>query len=183
MKFQPQIRMFCRIWSDPRSETGSSLVEMGLLLPVLFLLLLGAVDFGRAYYLAIEVSNAAHTGALYGAQNPTDTSGMQGAATSDAPDVPGFAVTATYGCECSNGASAVAACGVSPSLPNQCGRLCTGNHLGDLQRHTPLSGDSIAAHAAWQRQNAGGTIARGMPEAHGEICNRETETGDLLSRC
>lgn len=97
------------------SESGSSLVEIALLLPVFLLVLLGAVDFGRAYYLKIEVSDAAHSGALYGSQNPTDTTGMQNAAAAAAPDVPGFTATAAYGCECSDGSSAIANCSSTPS--------------------------------------------------------------------
>lgn len=97
------------------SECGSSLVELALMLPFLVLLLLGIVDFGRAYYLSVEVNNAAHTGALYGTQNSTDTTGMQNAATGDAPDVSGIAATATYGCECSDGSNPVANCTSPPT--------------------------------------------------------------------
>lgn len=118
-----------------KSESGSNLVEMGLVLPLLFLLLLGTVDFGRAYYLAIEVSQAAHTAALYGSQNPTDTVGMQNAAVADAPDVPNFttsSVTVTYGCECSNGSSPVASCATAPA----CGTM---NVVDYVQVNTSVS--------------------------------------------
>ena len=47
------------------SETGSALLEVALILPTLILVLVGAVDFGRAYYVTIEVSSAAEAGALY----------------------------------------------------------------------------------------------------------------------
>lgn len=100
------------------SESGASLIELALVLPILFLLLLAAVDFGRAYYLAIEVSDAAHAGALYGSQNSTDTAGMQSAAVANASDVPNFttsSVTASYGCECSDGSIPVATCSTTPS--------------------------------------------------------------------
>ncbi len=42
-----------------QAEQGASLVELALVLPILFLILMGAVDFGRAYYLAMEVAGAA----------------------------------------------------------------------------------------------------------------------------
>ncbi|MFZ0962635.1 MAG: TadE/TadG family type IV pilus assembly protein [Terriglobia bacterium] len=96
-------------------EHGASLVEFGLMLPFLALLLLGVIDFGRAYYVQIEVSNAAYTGALYGTQNPTDTTGMQNAATGDAADITGMSAAATYGCECSDGSNAVPSCSSRPS--------------------------------------------------------------------
>jgi Flp pilus assembly protein TadG len=98
-------------------EQGSTLLEVALITPVLALLMVGAVDFGRGYYVAMEVSSAAEAGALYGVQNTTDTSGMAAAATLDAKDVPGLGVNASYGCECSDGSNAVANCTSTPSCP------------------------------------------------------------------
>jgi TadE-like protein len=100
-----------------RSERGSSLVELGLMLPVLGLLLFGAIDFGRAYYLSIEVTNAARAGAQFGVENAS-SAGMQNAATSDAPDVPGITATASYGCECPDGSGQIPGCSSSPGCAN-----------------------------------------------------------------
>jgi Flp pilus assembly protein TadG len=121
----------CGSWISARlkifnSESGTSLIEMALLLPILFLLLIGTVDFGRAYYLEIEVSRAAHTGALYGSQNPTDLTGMTNAAVADAADVSGLTSTAAYGYECSDGTQRSASCGstsctMTPVAPTGCG--------------------------------------------------------------
>jgi hypothetical protein len=44
-------------------------VEFAVLIPVLGLVLVGAGDFGRAFYYSVTVSNAAESGALYGAQD------------------------------------------------------------------------------------------------------------------
>jgi Flp pilus assembly protein TadG len=100
----------------PGGEAGSSLVELALMMPLFFLLVLGAVDFGRAYYLTIELAGAAHAAAAYGAQNPTDTAGMQTTAQDDAPNVPNLSVaTPTYGCECSDGSSYSASCSTTPT--------------------------------------------------------------------
>jgi len=99
-------------------EGGASLVEMALVLPLFLLLLFGAIDFGRAYYLSTEVAGAAHAAAVYGSQNPTDTAGIRTAAQDDAPDVPSISVgTPTYGCECSDGSSYSANCSTTPSCP------------------------------------------------------------------
>lgn len=46
-----------------RSERGAAAVEMALVLPVLILLIGGIVDFGRAYYTQIILTNAAREGA------------------------------------------------------------------------------------------------------------------------
>jgi len=101
-----------------KSERGASLVEMSLIVPFLGLLLLGVIDFGRAFYLSIEVQNAAEAGALYGSQNPTDTTGIESAATTDAPDVSGMTVTTSSGCECNDGTLSASPCPTpAPACP------------------------------------------------------------------
>lgn len=107
--------MTIRLQKLVRSEQGISLVEMALVIPFLLLIVIGVVDFGRAYYLYNEVVGAAHAGAIYGSQFPTDTTGMQTAGTNNAPDVSGISVSATYGCECLDGTSASASCSSAPS--------------------------------------------------------------------
>ncbi len=110
MKFARRLHRHCR------KDEGSSMVELALVMPTLMLVLLAAIDFSRAYYLAIEVSGAAHAGAEYGSQNVTDITGIKAAATSDAPDVPGLTVsTPTYGCECSDGTKSSTSCTTEPS--------------------------------------------------------------------
>lgn len=90
-------------------QDGQALVETALTASLLVLLLLAAIDFGRAYYMLVELKGAAHAGALYGAQYPMDQQGMISAAQSDATD---FTMTATptadWGCECSDGSNAAA---------------------------------------------------------------------------
>jgi Flp pilus assembly protein TadG len=98
-----------------RGDGGGSAVELALMLPLFLLLLVGTVDMGRAFYTAIEVSSAAAAGVAYGVQNPTDTAGMQAAATLDAADVTGIVPVATWGCECSDGSSGSANCASTPS--------------------------------------------------------------------
>ena|SRR5579863_1431874 len=89
-----------------RDERGASLVELAFVLPLFPLLLFGAIDFGRAFYVSIELAGAAQAAAAYGAQSPTDTTGMQNAAQDDAPNVPNLSVgTPTVGYECSDGTS------------------------------------------------------------------------------
>ena len=46
-------------------ETGQSLVEVALALPILLLILLGLADLGRAFYYTTAVASAARQGAAY----------------------------------------------------------------------------------------------------------------------
>jgi Flp pilus assembly protein TadG len=89
---------------------------MAIVLPFFLLLLFGAVDLGRCYYLMLEVSGAAHAAAAYAVLSPTDATGIANAARLDAPDVTGLNVsTPSYGCECSDGTSFSANCMPSPT--------------------------------------------------------------------
>ena len=103
-----------------RGERGNSLIEIALLLPFFLLLVMGAVDFGRAFYWAIQVEGAAQAGAEYGAQHPSDTTGMKNAANDAAPGLTlSFPSGPSYGCECpySSTSTYIASC---PSTPTSC---------------------------------------------------------------
>lgn len=98
-----------------RDDSGNSLLEIALVLPVLLLILVAAADFGRAYFVSIQLASATQAGALYGTQTPTDLTGIVNAANSNAIGVTGVTTTATFGCECSDGTNAVAACTAGPT--------------------------------------------------------------------
>src|SRR3569833_1059115 len=96
-------------------EEGASFVELALVLPLFLGMLIPVVDLGRGFYAAIEVASAAHAGALYGVENPSDSSGMELAAKAGASNLSNVTATAAYGCECSDGTSAVDLCASIPS--------------------------------------------------------------------
>jgi Flp pilus assembly protein TadG len=110
-----KVRRAKRVLASVRSEEGSQLIELALVLPMLFAVFVGAVDFGRAYFLSMEVASAAEAGAIYGISNPSDTAGMKTAASADAPDLPGLTPTASYGTECADGSSPTEANNTPPS--------------------------------------------------------------------
>jgi PKD repeat protein/Flp pilus assembly protein TadG len=58
------------------TSAGQSLVEFAVVLPVLLVLVLIAVDFGRVFFTTIQLANAVREAAHYGAQYPTDSAGM-----------------------------------------------------------------------------------------------------------
>lgn len=60
-KFAEAARKFCL------SCEGSQLLEFALTAPLLFVMLIGIIDFGSAYNLKQKLSNAAREGARYGA--------------------------------------------------------------------------------------------------------------------
>ena len=63
-------RSAIRILRRKRSR-GQSLVELALVLPILLLLVAGALDLGRLYYSQITITKAAKEGALEASTNPT----------------------------------------------------------------------------------------------------------------
>ena len=50
-----------------RDDRGALVVEFGLIVPILFFLVFGIVDFGRAYFTMNNLAAAVREGARYGA--------------------------------------------------------------------------------------------------------------------
>ena len=61
---------------NAQKERGQSLVELSISILVLLLLLVGAVEFGMAFFQFVQLRDAAQEGALYGSLNPTDITGV-----------------------------------------------------------------------------------------------------------
>ena len=142
-----------------RSERGISLVESALVaFFILMPLLIGTIDFGRAYFLNIEVANAARAAVQYGVQNTvtmTDKGDIQLAAMNEAPDIasscsgsepcwfPGYPL-AEWGCECATASTAKG--GTLNSTTCACGTDANGNAIHAVQfvrvtcraQYTPL---------------------------------------------
>jgi Flp pilus assembly protein TadG len=118
-----------------RSQGGQAMVELAVSIPLLMIVIAGAIDFGTACYVAIEVTSAARSGAQYGAQNATtmqDINGMILAAKNGAQQIGSTCSrgktcwntsypTAAFGCECADG---------TVITPNNvtCSNCSTGNH-------------------------------------------------------
>jgi Flp pilus assembly protein TadG len=91
-----------------RSESGTSMVEFALVLPVFMFLLIGMIETGRYVRMAILASHAARAAVQYGAQSTftaIDTAGMINAATQDGQNLPNWTVRPTHFCT-NNGAVA-----------------------------------------------------------------------------
>lgn len=109
-------------------ERGVALVEFALAIPILIMLLIGLIEYGRYTYFCIEIGNAAHAGAAYGAQSSgiaANFTGMKNAAIADGQNtiVPLTVtnVTASDVCTCWNGTAETP----SPPTAATCGTNCT----------------------------------------------------------
>ena len=70
-----------RLRTVAHRATGQSLVEFAITLPLLLLIVTGAIDLGRAYLTTINMQNAAKEGAFFGARYPgCDTDAAPGCA-------------------------------------------------------------------------------------------------------
>lgn len=87
-------------------QGGQAMMELCLVLPVLLLLLVGVIEFGRAAYFDIEVTDAARAGALYGAQSMADAADQPAITQAvmnnaqDVPPPPTSTITSTVSCTC-----------------------------------------------------------------------------------
>lgn len=66
-------------------DRGAAAVEFGLLLPVILLVVLGAIDFGRMYNAQITLTQAAREGARYAALGITSPTPASRTLTAAAP--------------------------------------------------------------------------------------------------
>ena len=116
-----------------REDRGDAMVEMALCISILGMpLLVGTVEMGSLFYTSIEVSNAAHAGAMYGMISSTfaaNSSGIITAAQSEASDLgSGMTVTPTvyYACSGSIG-------GMQYSTQSAASSACTGSSNHSLE--------------------------------------------------
>lgn len=102
-------RVFRRLSGLHRSERGGAMVELAVVLPVLILIAIGVMDYGRVYFTSVAVANAARAGAEWGAADighQTQFTNMENFARLDGAEAGTMTVTASRVCRC--GATAVA---------------------------------------------------------------------------
>jgi Flp pilus assembly protein TadG len=94
-----------------RSERGGALVELAVVLPVLILIAIGVMDYGRVYYTSVTVANAARAGAEWGAYgrtgSSTDDANIQNFAKIEGAEAGTLTVTSSHVCRCSPTGSTV----------------------------------------------------------------------------
>jgi len=67
-----------------RTRRGQSLVELALLMPLLALIMIGALDLSRVFIAYTRLTNVVREGALFGSQFPENTAEVQNRAYSEA---------------------------------------------------------------------------------------------------
>ncbi len=112
---------------SPSRSRGQSLVELALVLPILLLLVAGALDLGRVFFASVTVTNAAREGAMQAAKTPTDTAAIRTRAQFEAQN---SGVTIAP-------ADVTASCSLS-GCPRQAGSTVTVSVTGTFSLITPL---------------------------------------------
>lgn len=89
-----------------RPNDGIAITEFALVAVFLTMVTLLTIDFGRIFFSAITLANAAATGAphaIWHEANATDYAGMEAAALNDAADLSGVTAEAEHYCKCPDG--------------------------------------------------------------------------------
>ncbi len=79
-----------------RFRRGQGLVEFALILPVLLLITIGTIEFGRILFIYVNVSNAAREGTRYGIVDPQDQAGIVDAVNGQIALIPPVVPTIEY---------------------------------------------------------------------------------------
>jgi Flp pilus assembly protein TadG len=115
-------------WRWPlRSRRGVAALEFALVVPVLILLLLATVDYGRAISQNIRLSNAVRAGAQYALSFPDDVAGINARVTAA---LGGWTdVSVATECQCAGGSASASACT----------QICTGIRVTTVRASRPFS--------------------------------------------
>lgn len=87
----------------PQNESGQSVIELAVSLPLFLILLLGTAEMANVAWAAIQINNAARAGAQFASQNhanAVDTTNIALTAKNDAPSITNMQVTSQQTCSC-----------------------------------------------------------------------------------
>ena len=125
-----------------RRKRGTALTEFAIMVPIMFLLTMGAADFSRMFYTALSVAHSADVSSQYGSQtlgNSVDYLKMRTLGGLDAFETQGTTVTAVHFCVCVAG-GAETSCALDTCGGPAAARLCEDNGTQYLYSDWSLSG-------------------------------------------
>src|SRR4051812_26664155 len=97
-----------------QNQSGSAIIEMALLFPLMAVMMCGTMDFARVFYAGIAVASAARAGVQLGAFSPSNAGkydAMNAAAVADAANQGLSAITPVSRAYCGcNGSTAEVSC-------------------------------------------------------------------------
>jgi hypothetical protein len=85
----------CAVVETTRGEVGQAMAEMALMVPLLLLVVMGAVDLGRAFFAYTSAANAAREGAMCASLGVSCPIGFLAAVEDEVGDTLEGGVTAT----------------------------------------------------------------------------------------
>ena len=142
--------------TNRRGRRGTALTELAVTIPFLFLLTMGAADFGRLFYHALTVTHAAGVASEFGAQNnisAVNYTGMQNIATADALEIDSVTATATHRCVCTAGGAEVScaldSCGGPP--PRVYVKVDVQHNFQTLGLYPNIPSSTTVKREAWRR--------------------------------
>jgi Flp pilus assembly protein TadG len=83
-----------------RRESGQELIEFSLVLVVLLLIIFGIFDIGRIFHATVVLTNAARSGARYGARDPSNFSALRTAVKNETNETGILVTDADIGITC-----------------------------------------------------------------------------------
>jgi Flp pilus assembly protein TadG len=83
-----------RRWEAISSDSGATIVEFALVLPLLLILIIGLIDFGRMGFVEVSITSASREGARLSSFYPDGTVSQQDVDTLVESSAPGAASTA-----------------------------------------------------------------------------------------
>ena len=143
--------------SVKRRKRGTALTEFAIMVPIMFLLTMGAADFSRMFYTALSVAHSADVSSQYGSQtlgNSVDYLKMRTLGGLDAFETQGTTVTAVHFCVCVAGGAetscALDTCGGQP--PRVYVKTTVRNTFTAIGVYPGISGKTVEiARAAYKR--------------------------------
>ncbi len=140
-----------------RRKRGTALTEFAIMVPIMFLLTMGAADFSRMFYTALSVAHSADVSSQYGSQsvgNAVDYLKMNTIGGLDAFETQGTTVTAVHFCVCVAGGAETSCkldtCGGLP--PRVYVKTSVRNTFTAIGVYPGISGKTVEiARAAYKR--------------------------------